>query len=166
MLEKQYLERQLARIRWLAAAQPLLSAIAARAVIMVLRLHVRSPAAIQAHIPLFTVDHAGGFGGLPGVGAARRKLDRALGRDPRTGLALGGRRAPSPTYWFTSCKAGDGAFCFSPVPRYRPGPRWAPSIVGLFANEVLPLRAGELIRCFLMARWSKIPDLGDAWRRR
>jgi uncharacterized protein (TIRG00374 family) len=29
--------------------------------------------------------------------------------------------------------------------------------VGLFANEVLPLRAGELIRCFLMARWSKIP---------
>ena len=29
--------------------------------------------------------------------------------------------------------------------------------VGLFANEVLPLRAGELVRCFLMARWSKIP---------
>jgi uncharacterized protein (TIRG00374 family) len=29
--------------------------------------------------------------------------------------------------------------------------------VGLFANEVLPLRAGELIRCFLMARWSEIP---------
>jgi uncharacterized protein (TIRG00374 family) len=29
--------------------------------------------------------------------------------------------------------------------------------VGLFANEVLPLRAGELIRCFLMARWSKVP---------
>lgn len=29
--------------------------------------------------------------------------------------------------------------------------------VGLFANEVLPLRAGELIRCFLMARWSQIP---------
>jgi uncharacterized protein (TIRG00374 family) len=29
--------------------------------------------------------------------------------------------------------------------------------VGLFANEVLPLRAGELIRCFLQARWSDIP---------
>jgi hypothetical protein len=29
--------------------------------------------------------------------------------------------------------------------------------VGLFANEVLPLHAGELIRCFLMARWTKIP---------
>lgn len=29
--------------------------------------------------------------------------------------------------------------------------------VGLFTNEVLPLHAGELVRCFLMARWSKIP---------
>ena len=29
--------------------------------------------------------------------------------------------------------------------------------VGLFANEVLPLRAGELIRCFLLTRWSKVP---------
>src|SRR5713226_3880911 len=29
--------------------------------------------------------------------------------------------------------------------------------VGLFANEVMPLRAGELIRCFLQARWSEIP---------
>lgn len=29
--------------------------------------------------------------------------------------------------------------------------------VGLFANEVLPFRSGEIIRCFLLARWSKIP---------
>ena len=29
--------------------------------------------------------------------------------------------------------------------------------IGLFANEVLPLRAGELIRCFLLSRWSRIP---------
>jgi hypothetical protein len=29
--------------------------------------------------------------------------------------------------------------------------------VGLFANEVLPLRTGELIRCFLITRWSSIP---------
>ena len=29
--------------------------------------------------------------------------------------------------------------------------------VGQFVNEVLPLHAGELVRCFLMARWSKIP---------
>jgi glycosyltransferase 2 family protein len=29
--------------------------------------------------------------------------------------------------------------------------------VGLFANEVLPLRAGELIRCFLLSRSSSVP---------
>jgi glycosyltransferase 2 family protein len=29
--------------------------------------------------------------------------------------------------------------------------------IGLFANEVLPLRAGELIRCFLLSRWTRIP---------
>ena len=29
--------------------------------------------------------------------------------------------------------------------------------IGLFANEVLPLRAGELIRCFLITRWSRVP---------
>ncbi|MBC7928687.1 MAG: flippase-like domain-containing protein, partial [Bryobacteraceae bacterium] len=29
--------------------------------------------------------------------------------------------------------------------------------VGLFANEVLPLRTGEIIRCYLMARWSGLP---------
>jgi uncharacterized membrane protein YbhN (UPF0104 family) len=29
--------------------------------------------------------------------------------------------------------------------------------VGLFANEVLPFRAGELIRCFLLSRTSAIP---------
>ncbi|MBI4877848.1 MAG: flippase-like domain-containing protein [Acidobacteria bacterium] len=29
--------------------------------------------------------------------------------------------------------------------------------VGLFANEVLPLRSGEVIRCYLQARWSKLP---------
>jgi glycosyltransferase 2 family protein len=29
--------------------------------------------------------------------------------------------------------------------------------VGLFANEVLPFRTGELIRCFLLARWTTLP---------
>lgn len=29
--------------------------------------------------------------------------------------------------------------------------------VGLFANEVLPLRSGELIRAYVMARWTAIP---------
>jgi glycosyltransferase 2 family protein len=28
--------------------------------------------------------------------------------------------------------------------------------VGLFANEILPFRSGELIRCYLQARWSKL----------
>ncbi|MGA3025621.1 MAG: lysylphosphatidylglycerol synthase transmembrane domain-containing protein [Bryobacteraceae bacterium] len=29
--------------------------------------------------------------------------------------------------------------------------------VGLFANEVLPFKAGEIIRCFLLGRWNDIP---------
>ncbi len=29
--------------------------------------------------------------------------------------------------------------------------------VGLFANEIIPFRAGEAIRCYLQARWSHIP---------
>jgi uncharacterized membrane protein YbhN (UPF0104 family) len=29
--------------------------------------------------------------------------------------------------------------------------------VGLFANEVLPFRAGEVLRCYLVSRWSKLP---------
>jgi uncharacterized protein (TIRG00374 family) len=29
--------------------------------------------------------------------------------------------------------------------------------VGLFANEVLPLRTGEVIRCYLLGRWSGLP---------
>lgn len=29
--------------------------------------------------------------------------------------------------------------------------------IGLFANEVLPLRSGELIRCYLLSRWSHLP---------
>lgn len=39
-----------------------------------------------------------------------------------------------------------------------PYPQFVRSIyVGLYANEILPLRAGELIRCFLLSRWSGIP---------
>ena len=29
--------------------------------------------------------------------------------------------------------------------------------IGLFANEILPLRSGELIRCYLQAVWNRIP---------
>jgi glycosyltransferase 2 family protein len=48
-------------------------------------------------------------------------------------------------------------FILLPVTRVSPWASVGAIYVGLFANEVLPLRAGELIRCFLMARWSKIP---------
>jgi len=29
--------------------------------------------------------------------------------------------------------------------------------IGLFANEVLPFRSGELIRCYVLAKWTRIP---------
>lgn len=29
--------------------------------------------------------------------------------------------------------------------------------VGLFANEILPFRTGEVIRCYLVARWTELP---------
>lgn len=29
--------------------------------------------------------------------------------------------------------------------------------VGLFANEILPFRAGELLRCYLVTRWTQLP---------
>jgi len=29
--------------------------------------------------------------------------------------------------------------------------------VGLFANEILPFRVGELLRCFLLSRWTELP---------
>jgi uncharacterized membrane protein YbhN (UPF0104 family) len=29
--------------------------------------------------------------------------------------------------------------------------------IGLFANEVLPLRAGEVLRCYLLSTWTKLP---------
>lgn len=29
--------------------------------------------------------------------------------------------------------------------------------IGLYLNEVLPLRPGEIVRCYLLSRWSKLP---------
>lgn len=29
--------------------------------------------------------------------------------------------------------------------------------IGLFANEILPFRAGEILRCYLITRWTKLP---------
>jgi len=28
--------------------------------------------------------------------------------------------------------------------------------IGLFANELIPFRPGEVIRCFLLAHWARI----------
>jgi uncharacterized membrane protein YbhN (UPF0104 family) len=56
--------------------------------------------------------------------------------------------APSPTSWSMSFKAGAGACCCSPLRRCIAWASVGAIYVGLFANEVLPLRAGEVIRCF------------------
>jgi len=42
----------------------------------------------------------------------------------------------------------------SPVVRLRPWRTVQAIYIGLFANEVLPLRTGELIRCYLLAHWN------------
>ena len=42
----------------------------------------------------------------------------------------------------------------------KPVPVWQSAraiYIGLYANEVLPLRSGEIIRCYLQALWSDIP---------
>ncbi len=45
----------------------------------------------------------------------------------------------------------------APVKRVRFAHTVEAIYVGLFANEVLPLRAGELIRCFLLSKSTKLP---------
>ena len=37
--------------------------------------------------------------------------------------------------------------------------------IGLFANEVLPLRAGEVLRCYLLSIWTKASVFGGALQR-
>jgi uncharacterized protein (TIRG00374 family) len=45
----------------------------------------------------------------------------------------------------------------SPVAKVRVTQTIRSIYVGLFANEILPLRTGEVIRCYLMARWNNLP---------
>jgi uncharacterized protein (TIRG00374 family) len=45
----------------------------------------------------------------------------------------------------------------SPLKRLPVGRTIQAIYIGLFANEVLPFRSGEVIRCYLQARWSGIP---------
>ena len=55
-----------------------------------------------------------------------------------------------------SCTAFAGIPCSN---QWRSLPLWrtVQSIyIGLFANEVLPLRVGELIRCYLLAHWNSL----------
>ncbi|MCC6262969.1 MAG: flippase-like domain-containing protein [Bryobacterales bacterium] len=43
-----------------------------------------------------------------------------------------------------------------PVGRVRPALATRAVYVGIFANEVLPMRTGEVLRCFLLAKWARI----------
>ena len=55
------------------------------------------------------------------------------------------------------CQAWRWILLYRPVARL---PFWRTVqaiFVGLFANEVLPLRVGELIRCYLVAHWNEQP---------
>lgn len=43
-----------------------------------------------------------------------------------------------------------------PVGRVKPMLATRAVYVGIFANEVLPMRTGEVLRCFLLAKWARI----------
>lgn len=45
----------------------------------------------------------------------------------------------------------------SPLARISPWRTTQAIYIGLFANEVLPLRSGEIIRCYLQRRWTGLP---------
>lgn len=45
----------------------------------------------------------------------------------------------------------------APVVKLRTLPASRAVFVGLFASEVFPVRAGEIIRCYLVSRWTKLP---------
>jgi uncharacterized protein (TIRG00374 family) len=45
----------------------------------------------------------------------------------------------------------------SPLAKVSPWKTTQAVYIGLFANEVLPLRSGEIIRCYLQRRWTGLP---------
>lgn len=45
----------------------------------------------------------------------------------------------------------------APVAKLKTLPGTRAVYVGLFASEVFPVRAGEVIRCYLVSRWTKLP---------
>ena len=93
------------------------------------------------------------FGGLPGLGPARALIDQ-LGQDIRS----------LDWWWVTAAVLCDllvyvvhawrWNILLEPVAKLRLWRTVQSIYVGLFANEVLPLRVGELIRCYLLAHWS------------
>lgn len=54
------------------------------------------------------------------------------------------------------CQAWRWGLLLQPVRRVPLGRSVQAIYIGLFANEVLPLRSGELIRCYLQAAWNRI----------
>src|ERR1700693_4921975 len=54
------------------------------------------------------------------------------------------------------CHAWRWNTLLSPVARLRLWRTVQAIYIGLFANEVLPLRVGELIRCYLLAHWNDL----------
>lgn len=68
--------------------------------------------------------------------------------------------------WVTACVISDLAtyvchgwrwnLVLSPIRRLRLWRTVQAIYIGLFANEVLPLRTGELIRCYLLAHWNQM----------
>jgi len=54
------------------------------------------------------------------------------------------------------CQAWRWNLLLRPVANAKLEAACAPSYIGLFANEILPLRSGEAIRCYLQSLWTDI----------
>ena len=55
------------------------------------------------------------------------------------------------------CQGWRWNLLLSPIKKLKLGTSVQAIYIGLFANEVLPLRSGELIRCYLVGHWNDIP---------
>ncbi len=55
------------------------------------------------------------------------------------------------------CQGWRWAVLLSPLTRVSPWKTAQAIYIGLFANEILPLRSGEVIRCYLQRRWTGLP---------